>query len=149
MTDIKKLWRRSPLLTDREPLTQNINSSSIQRMAVRDHVESTFTIAGIRNRVLVHYDLTYRDPVAVYATAIYFAPMEGRTVPGDVRADAKYSGFYFRLKTVDLIRVFKLVNEESGQLGNYNAALGRRLQFLVLSRNRSRINLIAASSLRN
>ena len=36
-------------------------------------------------------------------------------VPGAVRANTSYSGFYFCLKTVDLNREFKLVHEESEQ----------------------------------
>ena len=49
----------------------------------------------------------------VYVKAVDYAEMEERMVPAAVRADTKYSGFYFCLKTVDLNRVFKLVHEDS------------------------------------
>ena|SRR5580692_962979 len=65
------------------------------------------------DRVLVYQDPIYREPVVVYAKAVDYGRIEERMVPGAVRADPSYSGFYFCLKTVDLNSLFKLIHEEN------------------------------------
>jgi len=53
------------------------------------------------------------DPktISVYAVALDCSSMETRIVPESDRTNPKYAGFYFSLKTVDLNRDFKLVQE--------------------------------------
>jgi hypothetical protein len=65
------------------------------------------------DRVLVSYDPTYPQPVAVYAQAVDYARVEERMVPESDRSNKKYNGFYFFLRTADLSRIFRLVHEES------------------------------------
>ena len=65
------------------------------------------------DRVLVDQDPVYPEPITVYAKALDYALVEERMVPVNIRADAKYSGFYLSLKTVDLNNLFKLVHGEN------------------------------------
>ncbi len=51
-------------------------------------------------------------PISVYASAIDYVAIENRVVSAAERTAAKYQGFVFSLKTVDLNSKFRLVNEE-------------------------------------
>jgi hypothetical protein len=64
------------------------------------------------DRVVVHQDPVYPEPISVYAKALDYARVEDRMVPRDIRSDKKYSGFYLSLKTTELNNLFKLVHEE-------------------------------------
>jgi hypothetical protein len=65
------------------------------------------------DRVIVHQNPIYLEPISVYAKAVDYARVEEEMVPLDVRSDTKYSGFYLSLKTIELNNLFKLVHEES------------------------------------
>jgi len=69
----------------------------------------SFLKAG--DKVLV--DQMPHDPkaISVYAVALDYASVELRVVPESDRTSPEYAGFYFSLKTVDLNRDFKLVQE--------------------------------------
>jgi hypothetical protein len=68
------------------------------------------------DKVLV--DQMPHDPkaISVYAVALDYSAMETRVVPESERTSPKYAGFYFSLKTVDLNRDFKLVQEGYGKM---------------------------------
>ena len=51
-------------------------------------------------------------PIAADAKAINYPHVEEGMVPESVRSNTKYSGFYLVLKTLELSRDFKLVQEE-------------------------------------
>jgi len=63
------------------------------------------------DRVLIDQIPSDPKPISVYAVALDYGPMEIRVVPEADRTNPKYGGFYFSLKTVDLNRDFKLVQE--------------------------------------
>jgi hypothetical protein len=66
------------------------------------------------DRVVI--DTEPHDPraISIYAVAVDYDTVERRIVPESERSDPRYSGFYFSLKTVDLNRRFKLVQENHG-----------------------------------
>jgi hypothetical protein len=62
-------------------------------------------------RVIIDYDPLSR-PIAANAKAINYTHVEEDMVPESDRSNMKYSGFYLVLKTLELSRDFKLVQEE-------------------------------------
>jgi hypothetical protein len=64
-------------------------------------------------KIKIDRDPIYSRPISVYAVAINYAEVEERIVPSSDRNAAKYDGFYFSIKTIDLNENFKLVSEES------------------------------------
>lgn len=48
-------------------------------------------------------------PIRIYASAVDYDLLEARMVPGGERQNDKYRGFYFSIKTRDMIKSFRLV----------------------------------------
>jgi len=66
-------------------------------------------------RVWINSDATDEKPIGTYALPIEREQLEERMVPREDRANPKYGGFYFFIKTVQLNEDFKLV--ETGYTG--------------------------------
>lgn len=69
-------------------------------------------------RVRISAEPVDEKPIGVYARPLEYEKLEARMVSKEDRTNSKYAGFNLLIKTVDLIKDFKLVESEDSRPGD-------------------------------